>query len=75
MVRGCSFSGGFDTLQTLRSPFNACDANISDFCLDDDACHAKPSNGDGPRDVVRVCRTVNVGRSVAIKIDPFWYLK
>lgn len=66
--------GGFDTLQTLRSPFAACVANISDFCFDDDACHASEIIGDGPRDVVNVCKIVKVGRRVAIRIDPFWYL-
>jgi hypothetical protein len=49
-------------------------ASISDFCFDDDACHANDTIGDGPLEVVIVCKMVNVGRSVAISIDPFWYL-
>lgn len=71
MVRGGSFSGGFETLQTFKSPFNACEASISDFCFDDDACHAKLIKGDGARDAVKVCRIVKVGLRVAIKVEPF----
>ena len=71
---GVSFPGGFDMLQTLKSPFAAWVASISDFCFDDDACHASEIIGDGPRDVVNVCKMVKIGRRVAIKIDPFWYL-
>lgn len=71
---GDSVPGGFGTLQTLRSPSDVCEASISDFCFDDDACQAKLTIGDGPLAVVSVCKMVNVGCNVAIKIDPFWYL-
>lgn len=30
--------------------------------------------GDGPLDVVRLCKIVNLGCTVAINSDPFWYL-
>src|SRR4051794_39896240 len=63
------------TLQTLRSPSCVCTANMSDFCLDDEACHTSVTMGDGPLDVVRLCRIVNRGCSVAIRREPFWYLK
>lgn len=74
ITRGASFPGGFATLHTLRSPLADIVASISDFCFDDDACHAIETIGDGPREVVMVCRILNVGNSVAINIDPFWYL-
>lgn len=61
MTRGVSLPGGFATLQTLRSPFADCVANMSDFCFDEEACHANVTIGDGPRDVVRVCKMVKVG--------------
>lgn len=51
-----------------------CTANISDFCLADEACQAKLTIGDGPLDVVRLCKIVNLGCTVAINSDPFWYL-
>lgn len=54
ITRGDSFPGGFDTLQTLRSPLEACVASISDFCFDEEACQAKDTIGDGPREVVKV---------------------
>lgn len=71
MTRGTSFPGGFATLQTRRSPLVDIVASISDFCLEDEACHANEVIGDGPRDVVIVWRIVNVGKSVASSIDPF----
>lgn len=74
MVRGGSFSAGFETLQTFKSPFNACVANMSDFCFDDDACHDKLIKGDGLREIVSVCRMLKVGWSVASRTVPFWYL-
>ena len=61
MTRGASLPGGFATLQTLRSPLKDKVASISDFCFDDDACHANETMGDGPREVDMVCRMVNVG--------------
>lgn len=54
ITRGDSFPGGFDTLQTLKSPFEDWVASISDFCFDEDACQAKEIIGEGPREVVRV---------------------
>lgn len=75
MVRGGSFSAGFETLQTFKSPFNACEASISDFCFDDDACHDKLTKGDGLREIVSVCRMLKVGWSVASRMVPFWYLE
>ena len=74
ITRGDSFTGGFATLQTLKSPFEDCVANMSDFCFDEDACQASERIGEGPREVVSVWRIVNWGRRFAIKIDPFWYL-
>ena len=61
MVRGVSFSAGLETLQTLRSPFAAWEASISDFCFDEEACHANPIVGDGPRGVLNACKMLNVG--------------
>jgi hypothetical protein len=74
ITRGASLPGGFATLQTLRSPLADIVASMSDFCFDDDACHANDTIGEGPREVVIVWRMVNVGNNVAIRIDPFWYL-
>lgn len=54
ITRGDSFTGGFATLQTLKSPLEACVANISDFCLEEEACQANDIIGEGPREVVRV---------------------
>lgn len=71
ITRGDSFPGGFATLQTLRSPLEACVASMSDFCFEDEACQANDTIGDGPREVVKVWRMVNWGRRFAIKIDPF----
>lgn len=61
ITRGESFDGGFDTLQTRRSPSRVWVANISDFCLEDEACHDIAAIGDGPLDVVNVWRIVKVG--------------
>ena len=71
ITRGASFPGGFATLQTLKSPLEACVANMSDFCFDEDACQASEIMGEGPREVVKVWRIVNWGRRVAMSIDPF----
>ena len=48
---------------------------MSDFCLAEEACHAKLTIGDGALAVVSVCNIVNAGCKDAIKIDPFRYLK
>lgn len=71
MTLGVSLVGGFATLQTRRSPSNVCVASMSDFCFDDEACHVSETIGDGPRDVVSVCRIVNEGCSAVIRIEPF----
>ena len=47
---------------------------MSDFCREDEACHASVTMGEGPREVVRLWRMVNLGCNVAIKSEPFWYL-
>lgn len=65
----------FGILHTLRSPSEVCAASISDFCLDDEPCQASPAIGEGALGVVRVCRMVNEGWSVAIKIEPLRYLE
>lgn len=54
MVFGCSAVGGFETLQTRRSPSIVWDANISDRCFVDDACHDRLTIGEGARGVVKV---------------------
>jgi hypothetical protein len=66
--------GTLGTLHTLRSPSDVWAANISDFCFDDEPCHASPAIGEGARGVVSVWRMVNDGCSVAIRIEPFRYL-
>jgi hypothetical protein len=63
--------GGFDTLQTRRSPSAVSVANISDFCFEDEACQASPTIADGPLEVVKVCKMVKEGRRVDIRIEPF----
>lgn len=68
-------SGGFDILQTLRSPLADWVASISDFCFAEDACHASEMMGDGNRDEVKVCKMVKLGKREAMRIDPFWYLR
>ena len=54
MTLGASLVGGLATLQTLKSPSEVWVASISDFCLDDEACHARFAIGDGPLDVLKV---------------------
>lgn len=72
MTHGTSpLCGTFGTLHTRRSPSVVCAASISDFCFDEDPCQAKPAIGEGDLGVVRVCRMVNDGCSVAIKMEPF----
>ena len=68
---GTSAPAGFAILQTLKSPFAICTASISDFCFEDDACHASPVIGEGATEVVSVCRMVKDGNNEAIRIDPF----
>jgi hypothetical protein len=70
ITRGISLDGGLATLHTLRSPSYVCVASMSDFCLEEEACHAKVAIGDGLREVVRVCKIVNVGVNPASNIDP-----
>ena len=73
-VFGASLFGGFETLQTRKSPSTVCVASMSDLCFVDEACHTKFATAEGARAVVRVCRMVKEGWSPTIKIDPFWYL-
>ena len=62
-------------LQTRKSPSWVCVASISDFCREDEACHARVTIGDGPLDVVRLCKMVNLGCKAAIKREPLENLK
>lgn len=70
MTRGCSFNGGLTILQTRKSPSEVCVASISDFCLEEEACQLNVAMGEGPRDVLRVCKIVKVGWRAANKIEP-----
>lgn len=74
-VFGISLFGGFDTLQTLRSPSTFCVASMSDLCFVEEACQTKFATAEGERAVVRVCKMVKEGWSPTIKMDPFWYLQ
>ena len=74
MLLGVSVPAGLPMLQTRRSPSALCTANMSDFCFDDEACHASPRMGDGALAVERVCKTVKEGKREAIRMDPFLYL-
>lgn len=47
---------------------------MSDFCRDEEACQFKVTIGEGPLEVVKLCKMVNLGCSVAISREPFWYL-
>lgn len=58
-------------LQTRRSPSCVWVASISDFWRDEDACQAKVTIGDGPLEVVRLWRIVNLGCKAAIRSEPF----
>ena len=71
IVLGVSAVGGFETLHTRRSPSEVCEASISDLCLDEDACHARFTIGDGARWVAMVCRIVKEGIKLAMRMDPF----
>lgn len=53
--------GDFAILQTRRSPSCVCVASISDFCREEEACHARVTIGDGALDVVKLCSIVNRG--------------
>jgi hypothetical protein len=57
-------------LQTRRSPSFVCVANISDFWRDEEACHANVTIGEGPLEVVKLWRIVNLGCRAAISRDP-----
>lgn len=46
--------GDLATLQTRKSPSFVWAANMSDFCRDEEACHASVTMGDGPLEVVRL---------------------
>lgn len=74
IVFGVSRLAGLETLQTRRSPSAVWVASISDFCFEDDECHANVTIGDGAREVVKVCKGVKEGCRVAINIDPLRYL-
>ena len=51
---GASLVGGLATLQTRKSPSEVCVASMSDFCFDDEACHARFAMGEGPLEVLSV---------------------
>ena len=74
ITRGVSLVGGLAMLQTLKSPSWVWVASMSDFCLEEEACHARAAMGEGPREVDKVCRMVNVGCRDAKRIDPLLYL-
>src|SRR6478609_4466467 len=62
----------FATLQTRKSPSRIWTASMSDFCRDEEACHARFTIGDGPLEVVRLCKIVKRGCKVATNREPFW---
>lgn len=75
MMQGLSPAwGALGTLHTRRSPSAVWAASISDFCLDEEPCHARPATGEGALGVVRVCRMVKEGCNVAISMEPLRYL-
>ena len=63
--------GDLAILQTRSSPSCVCVASISDFCREEEACHASVTIGDGALEVVKLCRIVNRGCSEAINMLPF----
>lgn len=63
--------GDFAMLQTRRSPSWVWVASMSDFCREDEACHARVTIGDGALEVVKLCSMVNRGCSEAINKLPF----
>ena len=48
-------------------------ASMSDFCLDEEACQVNVAIGEGPREVLKVCKMVKVGWRAANKIEPLLY--
>lgn len=74
MMFGCSLLGALGTLHTRRSPSMVCVASMSVFCFEEEPCQASPVMREGARVVVRVCRIVNEGCRVAIRMEPFIYL-
>jgi len=54
-----------------RSPSAVCAASISDFCFDEEPCHASALKGDGARVVLKVCKIVNEGCNAAMRMEPF----
>jgi len=62
----------FAMLQTRRSPSWVWVANMSDFCFEEEACHARVTIGDGLLEVVKLWMIVNRGCKVQIRIEPFW---
>lgn len=63
--------GDFAMLQTRRSPSWVWVASMSDFCREEEACHARVTIGDGALEVVKLCSIVNRGCSEAINMLPF----
>ena len=57
-------------LHTRRSPSQVWVASMSDFCLEEDACHANVTMGEGALAVERVWRMVKAGCNVAMRIEP-----
>ena len=70
-VFGVSVFGGFETLQTRRSPSTVCVASMSDLCFVEEACHTRLATAEGERAAVNVCRIVKDGCSPTIMMDPF----
>lgn len=78
MTCGASPPGILGTLQTSKSPFAAWLASMSDFCLDDEPCHDRPTIESGDSSLffeMGVCKIAKCGRTFAMKIVPFWYLR
>lgn len=63
--------GDLAMLQTRRSPSFVCVASMSDFWREEEACHANVTMEDGPLDVVKLWRIVNLGCRAAIRSEPF----
>lgn len=59
------------TLQTRRSPSCVWTASMSDLDLEDDACQASVTMGEGPLEVVKLCKMVKRGCKVATRREPF----
>lgn len=70
ITQGASLLGGLGTLQTRRSPSADCVASMSDFCFEDEPCHARLMIGEGSLGVLSVCKMVNDGCSDAMRIEP-----